>query len=317
MKSIIILLLLWAKPVCLAGDFPPSVYLEYGNDLHKLNLSGYVKKVLIFQEVFCDEIDDESKQILSVVTIFNSDGYIIDEVSIDGFGDTVSTNNNLYDTKGHLITRYYKEYFNPENEFFINNYYDRKGKLKKSVSRIIRLNDSLITFFTYNDKGDKSFIQVNGYQTDSLEKTVQYNYDYDENGKKKTIEMIQGTDMNSLALRNIYRFNDDGYMVEHIEDNPRFERITKLRINYKSDRIKNLKRYENEELVSVKEFDGNGNLVIKIYYEDSTISEYSKYEYEYDEKGNWIRKTHLRKSTGEDEFKCVSVQHRKIEYYDD
>ncbi len=191
--------------------------------------------------------------------------------------------------------------------------FDSKGNKIEEYS--YNLNGSLYdkTTFQYNTNGN--IIKANIYNSDTIlyRKTI---YKYDANGK--LIEELCGTSFGTLEGKVNYKYDYRGSMIEFNFKSldGRLKSKATYKYNANGDVIKFcIFNSDGSNSKTSYKYDANGNKIEENCTSDGRkkIDKYKYreiYKYEYDKKGNWIRKITYRNNVLE------KITERTIEYFE-
>jgi hypothetical protein len=200
--------------------------------------------------------------------------------------------------------------------------YGEKGELTQIYRYVYDNRGNLIVRSSYHPNGNQ--IQKDTYSYDSkgkLIENVRNNFfqqqhttvylDYDKKGREQKLTHCD-SDGNILAVRS-YSYGRQGNKNEVFEDME-----LETRSCYSSVYDSNGNEIESKELDSegnivnklVSEYDHHDQVTERISYRaDGSLIRYKSYEYQYDQKQNWIKKTEYQDSIP------LSISIREIEYY--
>ena len=309
------------------------------NDLIKEGLVGDVKTVtqLSFDvNVKFGEAKKGKRTGYNIETSFDEKGNMLSRSVFWEDGSLAGKKNCKHDKEGNLIEEV-KYGSNGKLENKLTYKYDEKGNIIEKVSFN---GDGVVEnkkTFKYNEKGGK--IEEAYYGGDGTPgKKLTYKYD----DKGNIIEEVSFKGNDELQYKTIYKHDKEGNVIEekHLGNEGKIVN----RHSYKHDKEGNVIEemyYHRERLYNkiIFAYDEKGNLIEKVTYggdeklEKRTTHKYDEkgsllltqefngtgkiitectYTYEYDEKGNWVKKSAVVP------FKVGSgVWERKIVYFSD
>lgn len=257
------------------------------NDLEKYHLKGNVKSIMTkyfnavekFGEVApgdCYYYGDNE------LVCFNRDGFITEKTSYDCDGDIRNKRVYEYDSDNLLsnVTFYKVDWRHP------NGYLDSKE------------------IHEYNEK--RQLVQLIGYDSNGVEK-LKFIYEWD--GKNIVKTMIYQNEMLSLVQVDEYNGNSKVKSVVTDSDGKEIERL-----EYENNRLS--KRVQEDYTATYKYNDkglccATENARLSSVYFSSSEGKSFTYEYEYDQKGNWIKRTEKDSQTKI----ATIITIREITYY--
>lgn len=221
--------------------------------------------------------------------------------------------------------------------------FDFEGKLvEESSSHREMLYDSFKDIYFYKENGNVGYrdeYNINGkfigktvFEKIRNNKIIEKSFYVNENGELKLGSHIirdekidietpyeDDIDIDEIAY---YDKNEKIIPRQHIVFTESDRRTKKTKSKFKNGyQIETIINKENGEFSHriVKEYDLNGNCLKHSCYEPyNNLYLQDKYEYEFDNKGNWTKKTQYHWVIGWGEFKLspLSITRRKIEYFD-
>lgn len=242
-------------------------------DLDELNIKGNVKSI--------------------TVKIFEAE---------EKFGKAVKT----------TMEDFYKQMFN-ENGFITEMHLFNTEEVKVATS-----------FYNYDEKGNKNerifVFEIESNEGNKIKRTTKSTYMYNEQGFKLE-ENNYSTD-NLFESKVTYIYNESNLKIEQNTYNANGELIEKQTYKY------NKERQVSESKIYLIENGSEHNSTTEYWYNDKgdrskmrfvSINKFahidilSSFEYEYDEKGNWIKETIYSEEPSE--RKPFKITEREIEYY--
>lgn len=171
--------------------------------------------------------------------------------------------------------------------------YDRTGNLAdKDKSHFLR-EDPHERLHRYPFGDGPSFVEKNSLAEDG---TLIYTYLYFFNNSSRQAETLIRNPDNSIDARTVYSFDMEGRLAEHITYD------SDMQISGRSTYI----------------YDDKGNqLEITNYEKDGIIANVLLFEYEFDSRGNWVKKIMTVKQpvNGEMKVSVYAPYYRTISYY--
>lgn len=285
------------KPITTIFSFTTILYLIAGFMLSSCN-SNYIDSETDWSK---ENLKDQVKFIRT--TIYSA---IIDNDTVLR-GEEIRPKDEFFDKNGYRkeILKFYSGGILNQKELYT---YDRHGRL---LTKKVYTVDNYIRFrvdHKYNKLGNETEVYYYDYK-DSITSRIVYKYD-DLNQKSEESNYIHG---DSLAYRKTFRNGENGIRVEEYV--------------YNSDGgLSHYTRYKydvhgNETELKYFNPDGTANMIIKYHYDDSqnltdevffrpdSLIARWNYEYQFDNRGNWISQTRFMNNNALDIFE------RQIEYY--
>ncbi|MCF7832366.1 MAG: hypothetical protein K9N05_02165 [Candidatus Marinimicrobia bacterium] len=203
-------------------------------------------------------------------------------------------------------------------------FYGSTDSLDNKLVRILDRNNRCLSEVGYNFEGEKTYENIwtydeNGNHIEQAE--------YLEDSTLFTSHYFHYNDKNQLYAQMVYRSPDNGlYDSLHWVLNEKGQQIEErnygyygmnnmARVEYDGDskRYSKIYIYDNiEELSYILEFKYNDHDLLSEgfqYNADTLLQASIFFEYEYDKRGNWIRKVEYSDST------AIGLEERKIVYY--
>ena len=287
-------------------------YTDFETDLEARNLFGKVKELSQFRaNIKGSDKSQTEKLIINLKESFNKNGFVKSTEYFDTFGITQQTTENFYDANNYLQKSITNGQNFPEKMIELI----ERDTIKKTAFRKIVINDSLNYEFqsTFGklDRIEKQTRIENGDTT-----LINYNYKLDSNDYVIFFEEIGGNEKNI----NEYKYDENGNVVESINGTDFFK--IKTVTNYKDNRIIKVEHYNisadlKQHLESITEFDNYYNPINKKTYQNSELNRETKNEYEFDNNGNWIKKTVYLKEhfANSKKFIPIYIEKRNIKYW--
>jgi len=309
------------------------IYNNFKNDLDRENLVGKVRSLEKYKIIVSDSktetTNDPTKEFLME---FTKTGNLSSLKRYDVFGKAIYSTQNLYNKKGQKIKAFTEDSYRPSKSVEEYEYKDDKLSIAK-----VFVNGTLI-YVSYSEY-DKS-----GHLTKQLE--IQKNdttlnkltYLFDKRGNVLSKRSIQTTRNDRYEYVNTYKLDDKNNILEINSKLDIFGASKTVNVYDSKNRIeksieygdkqtqKKISKDSIEKSIDFKDKQIQKEIFYDKFYDETLIRFYRngalerevKYEYEFDTKGNWIkRKAYVKNSsTNSDEFKFVYVETRKILYYE-
>lgn len=293
-------------------DLKPT-YSNFDNDREQRKLFGKVKQVEWYKTVYQNDKKD-GKRILNLKEEFTEFGSIKENSNYDNSGELIQNDVYEYD-KNDFLQKIVSTNKRTQNSYVMAVYHDTINKTSK---RKVVVNDSvnheIIVF--YNDK-DFVIKQIAIEQNDTT--IVEHKYEFNE-ADKLVLERQNDIESNKPIVTNKYSYDENGNLIHSSYKTEWIELITEK--TWENQRISKQTEYTvspdlKKNLDQITEFDELYNQINSKIYENSELNRELKYEYEFDENGNWIKrevsmKEHFAKSK---EFKPIYLETRKITYW--
>ena len=225
--------------------------------------------------------------------------------------DSISNKNSWvykYDANGNMIQE--KRFDEKGNLTFMKIiFYNEKGRCMKE--NFYTTDSTFDGGYTFNDDENGNIIEWNKLDSNGTS-TGRETYKFDNLNNE--IEWCKYNSKNVLHDRNSYKYDSNGNKIEEW-DSTFYGSLTSV-FTYKFD-INGNKVEKNHFLsngnTSGKEtydYDSKGNLIQHNFFnKDGSLRYNTSYNYIYDEKGNWVKKTET------DNGKQGNISKREIEYY--
>lgn len=256
------------------GDLINSNFSIYAKQLIHYNTKGYISKIEKF---------DENENIKSIRQYtYDKDNFIVEDNEVDNNGKSMYKYVYNYNDKNQIIkeTQFFNDYLYAE---YIYNY--TNNQIEK------------VSFFIMENNKQRSVTEL-----DKNQNIISYKIWNENNHLKSHIQ---------------YFYNENNLKEKSIMFDTFFKRETKSFSKYKYDENKNLIEVStfslsDEKLESKKNYsyDFQQNLIEETEYNSENKENFKySYQYEYDNKRNWIRKIILKNNIPE------TIIERKIIYY--
>lgn len=313
--SILLLLLIFGceKNLNYATDLKPK-YSDFENDREQRNLFGKVKQIGWYKITYQND-KKEGKRILNLKEEFTEFGSLKENSNYDNNGELIQSDVYEYD-ENDFLQKVVSTNKRAKISYVINVYHDT---INKKRTRKVFVNDSLnqkITVF-YNDK-DFVIKQIAIEQNDTTIAKHEYKFnDVD----KLVLERQIDIESNKPIITNEYSYDKNGNLNYFSYKTGWTELITET--EWKNQRISKQTEYtiaadSKKHLGQITEFDRLYNQTNTKIYENSELNRELKYEYEFDEKGNWTKREVSMKEHFADsnEFKPIYSETREIKYWE-
>ncbi len=288
-------------------------YSDFETHLEARNLFGTVKEFSQFRaKIKTSNKSQTEKPIINLKENFTKNGFVKSVSYYDTFGKTQQITKSFYDANDNLQKRITKGENFPQNMVELI----ERDSIKKTEFRNITINDTLnFKFYSTFGKFDRIEEQIKIKNRDTT--FVKYNYKFDLNNNLIQSEEIEKDN----KTVNEYKYDENGNIVESINGTEYFK--IKTIITYKEKRITKSEYYNitadlKQPLESVTIFDNYYNPINKKTYQNSELNREIKNEYEFDNNGNWIKKTVYMKEhfAGSKKFIPIYIESRKIKYWE-
>ncbi|MFA7066239.1 MAG: hypothetical protein WC199_05595 [Dysgonamonadaceae bacterium] len=290
----------------LIGSFFIYESIKIENDWTKNNLKGEVKSVKssIFKAVDRHgEIEKGEAPWPNSINylIFDQEGKMIEEDICKSDGSLDSKKLYKYDDNSNMIE---ENWCHPDGRILSNRIfkYDNNGNMIEE------------NYFSSGGSPDSKYLYKFDDNGNMIEKYSAYNdqvlyrerlYIYDDNGKMIEEQYFRRS-VDRFHMKTLYKYSNNGKMIEESVFNSDESPSRKFIYNENGNIIEYY--YYNSEGFDSKnlyKYDTNGNKIEENQFNSDGNLEWQRlYKYEYDYKGNWIKKTGLH-----------YITEREIEYY--
>lgn len=221
--------------------------------------------------------------------LYNKDGNMIEKLTYNADGQIDRKWTYEYDDKkGQVIERVYSN-SNEEPLFKRINYYDKKGNKTKHLGYTQEDNEPYKETLKY-DKSDNILEEVDYVDGGPL-KTL-YKYDEKDNLIEKSELMVDNP-----MMTETYEYDKEGKLLASKQDEGRTSHATFVfEKKYREGKETERKVYKNGEPDGrfVYKYDDRGNRIEYQQFDlDDNLVSGEKTDFEYDQKGNWIKKIPL------------------------
>ena len=296
----------------LRADLKPF-YSDYTNALQEKNLYGKVKKVEYLKTTF-QNTKNEDKTILKKIEEYTDFGELKKVEYFDNFGELTQTNIIDYNKNQKFIKSVSINKSNKSNIIQTSEY----DSIKNTSELTVYVNDTIdhkTTFYYGKNDYQVKRISVKGNDTTEINSEQIFN----ENNKLVfATEKEKGNDKSTITIRN--KYNNNNNLIESSHKTEWVEMLSET--EWKDGRISKQTSYTisadlKKHLNNVTEFDILFNIINSKEYEDSNLHRELKFDYEFDENGNWIKKnvSMIEHFNNSKEFVTIYVDTRKISYW--
>ena len=291
-------------------------YNNFKNDLDRENLEGKVRSIEEGKNIESDSKTESTKEF---VKEFTESGNLSSMKKYDVFGKPIYSTQNIYNKKG-LKIKAFTEDFNMASKS-VEEYEYKDDNL--SYAKVF-INDTLKykSYLEYDKSGHLTRqieIQIKETPLKTNDTTLNtLTYSFDKSGNVILKKNLQTTKNKSYNYSNTYKYDNKNNIIETNSDFDIFGTLKVVNTYDSENRIEKSIEYRNKQIEKVILFDKFYDESLISFYRNGTLERELKYEYEFDTKGNWIkRKAYVKNSSKHgDEFKFIYVENRKILYYD-
>lgn len=290
------------------GNFYNAFSQEEINNLESKLLLGKVKSIKAVSYDAVEKFGEFKKGKLTgtIITEFNSQGYLIKETAYDEKNKISYVTKYIYDLKNNLI-----EKSTPQIGILLVNKYDLENRLIQTDQL---KSDRSLRFRTKNKLSvDGKVIESNVYNSKGILNT-KYIFKYDDNGNKIDISWYEKN--GKLSYKVLKDYDEQGNLIK--EDNLidiLGERGSTMTFTYNDkNQITETSYTSNDgmEYIRTTEYDQYGNEISENSVSDSSMNQYTtNYSYLYDDIGNWKE----RKEISRGPFERLTIVERVITYY--
>jgi len=309
-KQIIKIFILTLLIGCNSSNYRPK-YTDFTNAWERENLVGKVKTL---EQYKANVIDFETGKTETPIREFKKEYTSIGNISyqehFDNFGKLEQYEKNEFDNNGFRNKSISENLLFPTKSVEIAKFDTLIGK---QISAQINFNDTIHfkAFFKYDDHGNL-IKQTNIQNKDTSLIIFKYKYDNDERIiSKKKIESGQ------ITITNIFTYDSKGNLIELIGKSEYFGEKKSVNEYDNKSRINKVTHYQAGKIEKEIFFDKYYNQTLIRFYLSNALHKETKYEYEFDKKGNWVqRDVFLKEHFRNKEFIPIYTETRKIEYFD-
>jgi len=296
----------------LRTDLQP-IYSDSENALQGNNLYGKVKKIEYYKTTF-QNTEKEDKTVLNKIEEYTDFGELKKVEYFDNYGELLQTNVIDYNKNQEFIKSVSINKSNKSKIIQTSEYDSIKNTSELSVFVNDTIDHKTTSYFNRKDYPIKR-ISVKGNDTTE----VNFEYDFDDNDKiKSASQKEKGNDKSKTT--NLYKYDSNKNLIESSYKTEWLEMISET--EWKNGRISKQMSYTvsadlKKHTDNITEFDILYNPINSKEFEDSKLNRELKFDYEFDENGNWTKKNvsikeHFNNSK---EFVPIYVYTRKISYW--
>ena len=295
----------------LRTDLQP-IYSDSKNALQGNNLYGKVEKIEYYKTTF-QNTENEDKPVLNKIEEYTDFGELKKVEYFDNYGELTQNNVIDYNNNQEFIKSVSNNKSNESNIIQTSEY----DTIKNTSELSVFVNDTIdhkTTF--YYGKNDYQIKRISIKGNDTTE--VNLEYAFDDNDKiKSSTQKEKGNDKSMIT--NLFKYDNNNNLIESSYKTEWMEMISET--EWKDGRIFKQTSYTKsadlkKHLDNITEFDILYNPINSKEYENSKLNRELKFEYEFDENGNWIKKNVSMKEhfANSKEFVPIYVDTRKISY---
>ncbi len=294
----------------LKTDLKPT-YSDFENDRQQRNLYGKVKELEQFKATFQDG-KTTNKPLPVLKEEFSEFGSLTKAEYFDNYGKTTQVDQFYYNENDYLMKSISNNQLANQKTVQLVSY----DTINKTTTRTVKINDSLNYKFisTYNNR-EIITKQVKIQNKDTIVRTYEYIYN-DDNKIVLEKEFEEGKEL-SIGT---YEYDNENNLIEYFN---KYEWMELLKVNeWKNNRISRQTEYTisadlKKHLDELTEYDKLFNPVNSKIYENSELNRELKYDYEFDNFGNWIKRIVAMKEhfANSDKFIPIYIESRKIKYW--
>ncbi len=296
----------------LRTDLQP-IYSDFKNVLQGNNLYGKVKKIEYYKTTF-QNTENEDKPVLNKIEEFTDFGELKKVEYFDNYGELLQTNVIDYNKNQKFIKSVSINKAN-KSKIIQTSEYDSINNTSELTVFVNDTIDHKTTF--YYGKNDYQIKRISVKGNDTTEVNSEYTFDDNE----KIISSTQKEKENDKSMTtNLFRYDKNNNLIESSYKTEWMEIISET--EWKDGRIfkqtsytisADLKKYTD----NITEFDILYNPINSKEFEGSKLNRELKFDYEFDENGNWIMKNTSMKEhfNNAKEFVPIYVDTRKISYW--
>ena len=246
-------------------------------------LKGEVKsvKIALFRAVGESGMAREERPKQTLISSYDRSGNKTETLIYDAEGGLMQVYRYLYDSRDNLIVR--SSYLPNGTRIQKDTYkYDSKGNLIENLRNNFFLQQHTTFYVDYDKKSREQ--KVTRCDSDGEILAVR-SFSYDRQGNKN--EVSEDIELETLSYYSSV-YDRNGNEIESYEHDSEGNIVSRL----------------------VTEYDNNDQVIERISYRaDGSTIRHKSYEYQYDQKQNWIKKTEFQNSIP------LSISIREIEYY--
>ncbi|MGZ0016804.1 hypothetical protein [Yeosuana sp. AK3] len=293
-------------------DLQP-IYSDSKNALQGNNLYGKVKKIEYYKTTF-QNTENEDKPVLNKIEEYTDFGELKKVEYFDNYGELLQTNVIDYNKNQKFIKSVSINKSN-KSKIIQTSEYD---SINNTSELTVFVNDTIdheTTF--YYGQNDYQIKRISVKENDTTE--VNSEYAFDDNDKiLSSTQKEKGN--NKSMITNLFKYDKNNNLIESSYKTEWMEMISET--EWKDGRIFKQTSYTisadlKKHTDNITEFDILYNPINSKEFEDSKLNRELKFDYEFDENGNWIKKNVSMKEhfNHSKEFVPIYVDTRKISYW--
>lgn|GEM_PF-924141 len=290
-------------------DIVPT-YSNFQNAREERNLFGKVKQIQWYKTMYQNDL----KKVLTLQEEFTQVGNLKENSNYDSSGVLIQKDLYEYDTED-VLRKIISSNQRSQINYVMTVFNDAKNK---STHRKLVINDSLkqeiLSFYNDEDWVVRKIVIEKNDTT-----SVEYDYKFDKENNLIFEEQIDSETKKPIVI-NEYTYDSVGNLIRLSYKTEWTQMISET--EWKNHRIsketqftitKDLKKHLDE----ITEFDLLYNPVNTKIYENSKLNRELKYEYDFDEKGNWTKREVSIKEHFADSNKFIPIflETRSITYW--
>lgn len=294
------------------NDLEP-VYSDFKNTLQEKKLYGKVKKIEYHKTTFQNN-GLEDKSVLNKIEEYTDFGKLEKAEYYDNFGNLLQVNVVEYNENKDYIKSTARNESNKSNILQTVQY----DSIKNTSLLSVYVNDTLyhktISFFSQKGFPIKT---VSIKENDTTE--LNYEYEFNENNKLLFAKQTEKNNIKPITS-NLNEYDQIDNLIKSTYKTEWVEMISEMK--WKNGRLLKQTNYtisadSIKRITNITEFDILYNTSNSKEFENSKLNRELRFEYEFDEKGNWINKKVSMKEdfNNSTEFIPVYVNMRKINYW--
>ncbi len=316
MKHIYLLILIaYCFQSCIEStDFHTKVkpiYSDFENDLERRNLYGRVKALVQYRVVLRNGKLSTTPMQTSSETFTDFGSKIKAEYfALDG--KLTQTEQCFYDDKNLLKKSVSQDHVTNQKRVELISY---DSTYKTSTINLV-INDTIhYQYISIFDKHDLRLKQL----IIEVKDTLIRNYEYELNENNKVIQEKE-FEAGSQISSGTYKYDKDNHLIKYMKSFDGMEFLTEL--EWKNNQMLRQSEYtvssvSNKDLNRLTEYDKQFNIVNEKFYDNSKLNREMHYEYDFDQSGNWIKRTISLKEhfANSDKFVPIYIESREIKYW--
>lgn len=292
-------------------DLKPTYY-DFENDREQRNLYGKIKEVEQYKALFKNGEYTREEPLPTLIEKFTEFGSLNKTEYFDDYEKTTQIDLFYYNENDFLAKSISENHLTNQKTVQLISY----DSINKTTIRNLTINDTLnYKFISTFDSNDLIVKQLKIEAQD----TVVRSYEYRFNDNKKRILEKEFEEGKELSVAT-YKYDDENQLIEYSNKYEWMELLTET--EWKNNRIKKQILYTisanlNKHLERITEYDKLFNPINQKIYESSELNRELKYDYEFDQFGNWIKRTVSMKEyfANSDKFIPIYVESREIKYW--